>query len=79
MSQASTQPPERGEGDRHLLADLGDVETVAREKAILAASERKGGTCVFPSSCEDYAAFRDLATGGCIVLEPAERAAAATR
>lgn len=60
------------------LADLGDVETVAREKAVLAASVRKGGACVFPSSCEDYAAFRELATEGCIVLEPAGRAAAAT-
>jgi len=42
------------------LAELGGVEGVAREKAILPASVRAGGLALFPSSCEEFAPFRDL-------------------
>ena len=55
------------------LAGLGSLESVAREKAVLAGSVRRGGTCVFPSSCEGYAPFRSLPPSGCLVLEKAER------
>jgi UDP-N-acetylmuramoyl-tripeptide--D-alanyl-D-alanine ligase len=54
------------------LAELGDIESVAREKAVLAASVRKGGVCIFPSSCEIYAAFRQLPASACLVVQPAK-------
>lgn len=53
------------------LSGLGSLESVAREKAVLARSVRKGGTCVFPASCEAYAAFRSLSEQDCLVVEPA--------
>ncbi len=53
------------------LADLGRLDAVAREKAVLAGSIRKGGTCVFPGSCEAYPAFRSLPASSCLVVEPA--------
>ena len=42
------------------LRDLGTLETVAREKAALAARVRRGGVAVFPVSCAQFAAFRGL-------------------
>ncbi len=52
------------------LEELGDLESVAREKTVLAASLRAGGVCIFPSSCEAYAAFRALPAASCLVVEP---------
>jgi UDP-N-acetylmuramoyl-tripeptide--D-alanyl-D-alanine ligase len=51
------------------LAELGGLEGVAREKAVLAASVRSGGVCIYPSSCEAYAAFQGLASSGSVVVE----------
>lgn len=42
------------------LSGLGSMEGVAREKAGLAAAVREGGLCLFPASCLDFAAFREL-------------------
>jgi UDP-N-acetylmuramoyl-tripeptide--D-alanyl-D-alanine ligase len=53
------------------LDDLGGVEGVAREKAVLAGSLRKGGICIFPSSCEAYPEFAALPMTSSLVLEPA--------
>ncbi len=46
-------------GPAHLEA-LGSLENVAREKAILPASARAGSAKLFPRTCLDYAAFRNL-------------------
>jgi len=54
------------------LADLGGLDSVAREKAVLAGSVREGGICVFPSSCEAYPAFRSMAASRRIVVEARE-------
>jgi|CZKI01.1.fsa_nt_gi UDP-N-acetylmuramoyl-tripeptide--D-alanyl-D-alanine ligase len=54
------------------LAGLGGLDSVAREKAVLAGSIRKGGFCVFPSSCEAYPEFRSLPASSCLVIETAE-------
>jgi UDP-N-acetylmuramoyl-tripeptide--D-alanyl-D-alanine ligase len=54
------------------LADLGGLDSVAREKAVLAASVRKGGICIFPSSCEAYPAFRSLPAADCLVVEASD-------
>jgi UDP-N-acetylmuramoyl-tripeptide--D-alanyl-D-alanine ligase len=54
------------------LAGLGGLGSVAREKAVLAASVRKGGVCVFPSSCEAFPEFRSLPAASCLVVEMAE-------
>jgi UDP-N-acetylmuramoyl-tripeptide--D-alanyl-D-alanine ligase len=61
------------------LAELGGLEGVAREKAVLAAAMRTGGACIFPSSCEAYSAFRGLPAPGCIVVEPASNPGAGAR
>jgi len=55
------------------LQDLGSLEAVAAEKAVLAASVRTGGVCVFPGSCEAYAAFRALPAMASLVVEPVAR------
>jgi UDP-N-acetylmuramoyl-tripeptide--D-alanyl-D-alanine ligase len=55
------------------LEELGSIEAVANEKAVLAASVRTGGICVFPSSCEAYPAFRALAPLARLVVEPVEK------
>lgn len=39
---------------------LGDLEGVAREKAVLPAAVRAGGVALLPRSTLDYASFRDL-------------------
>jgi UDP-N-acetylmuramoyl-tripeptide--D-alanyl-D-alanine ligase len=52
------------------LEELGDLESVAREKAVLAGALRPGGVCIFPSSCESFAAFRELPASSCLVVEP---------
>jgi len=44
------------------LAALGDIDGVAREKAILAAHVRAGGVAIFPDLLGDFAAFRALKT-----------------
>lgn len=44
------------------LAELGGLEEVAAEKAALAARVADGGRAIFPRSCLDYAAFRNLRT-----------------
>jgi UDP-N-acetylmuramoyl-tripeptide--D-alanyl-D-alanine ligase len=54
------------------LAELGGLDSVAREKAVLAGSIRRGGTCIFPSSCEAFPSFRSLPASGSLVVEPAE-------
>jgi UDP-N-acetylmuramoyl-tripeptide--D-alanyl-D-alanine ligase len=51
------------------LEELGSLEAVASEKAVLAASVRTGGICVFPASCEAHAAFRELPRLACLVVE----------
>jgi UDP-N-acetylmuramoyl-tripeptide--D-alanyl-D-alanine ligase len=53
------------------LADLGSVEAVAREKAVLAQHLRPGGLSLYPSSCERFEAFRRLAPASALVLERA--------
>ncbi len=52
------------------LDELGGLESVAREKALLAGSIRTGGVCVFPSTCEAYPSFRSLPPSNCLVVEP---------
>ena len=42
------------------LAELGGIDGVAREKAVLAAMVRPGGVAIFPRSCAEFAAFRGL-------------------
>ena len=41
-------------------AELGGLEGVAREKAILPASIRPQGMAIFPKQCTQYAPFRDM-------------------
>lgn len=41
-------------------AELGGLEGVAREKAVLPAAIRPKGVAVFPKSCTQFAAFRDM-------------------
>jgi UDP-N-acetylmuramoyl-tripeptide--D-alanyl-D-alanine ligase len=53
------------------LEDLGGMDGVAREKAVLAGSVREGGVCIFPSSCEAYPAFAALPAAASLVIEPA--------
>ncbi len=42
------------------VAALGSLDGVAREKAVLPAATRPSGIAVFPRSCAEFAAFRDL-------------------
>jgi UDP-N-acetylmuramoyl-tripeptide--D-alanyl-D-alanine ligase len=51
-------------GPAHLEA-LGSLEGVAREKSVLPAATRSGGLKLFPVSCSDYAAFRELSAPAC--------------
>jgi len=55
------------------LEELGGLDGVAREKAALAKAVRPGGICVFPRSCEAYAAFKFVRDIECLVVEPADR------
>jgi UDP-N-acetylmuramoyl-tripeptide--D-alanyl-D-alanine ligase len=41
-------------------AELGGIDGVAREKAVLLQALRPGGLGVFPKQCWDFAAFQDL-------------------
>ena len=61
------------------LEGLGGVEGVAREKAVLAVSVGEKGTCIFPSSCRKFAAFRDIPAQQSLVVEPVSDLDAATR
>jgi UDP-N-acetylmuramoyl-tripeptide--D-alanyl-D-alanine ligase len=47
--------------------ELGGIEGVAREKAVLAAETRKGGLAIFPKQTADFAAFRELETDTLVV------------
>jgi UDP-N-acetylmuramoyl-tripeptide--D-alanyl-D-alanine ligase len=53
------------------LEELGDLESVAREKAELPAASRAAGIAVFPRQCAQFKAFHDLAVRT-MVVEPAE-------
>jgi len=55
--------------------DLGGLEGVAREKALLPAAVRPGGVAIVPRSTLDFAAFRDLRVRTMVV----ERATAKNR
>lgn len=61
------------------LADLGGIEGVAREKAVLAGHLRADGLCFFPSSCERHEAFRRLPPEHSVILEPLAGAAGSNR
>jgi UDP-N-acetylmuramoyl-tripeptide--D-alanyl-D-alanine ligase len=58
------------------LEDLGGLEAVAREKAVLLHAVRKGGTTIFPADCADYAPFASLPAETRMMIEraPATRA-----
>ncbi|MEO6873619.1 MAG: UDP-N-acetylmuramoyl-tripeptide--D-alanyl-D-alanine ligase [Opitutaceae bacterium] len=49
-------------------AELGGLEGVAREKAVLPAAIRPQGVAIFPLQCAQFAAFRDLGVNQ-LVLE----------
>jgi UDP-N-acetylmuramoyl-tripeptide--D-alanyl-D-alanine ligase len=51
------------------LEELGGLEAVATEKAVLAKAVRKNGICIFPSACADYAAFKSIPAARSLVLE----------
>jgi UDP-N-acetylmuramoyl-tripeptide--D-alanyl-D-alanine ligase len=51
------------------LADLGGLESVAREKAVLAEAVRPGGTVIFPAECAIYPAFAGLPSQHRFMLE----------
>jgi UDP-N-acetylmuramoyl-tripeptide--D-alanyl-D-alanine ligase len=53
------------------LAGLGTLEGVAREKAGLAAAVRAGGLAIFPASCLEFAAFRELKVRALVVTRTA--------
>ena len=49
-------------------AELGGIEGVAREKAVLLRHVRSGGLSVFPKQCWDFAAFQDLPQTSIVVV-----------
>ena len=54
------------------LEELGGLEGVAREKAVLPAAVRPGGWCLFPAACARHEPFAALERSGrAVVLEPA--------
>jgi UDP-N-acetylmuramoyl-tripeptide--D-alanyl-D-alanine ligase len=53
------------------LDELGGLEGVAREKAVLPAAVRAAGVAIFPKQCDEFSAFRDLAVRK-MVIEPAD-------
>jgi UDP-N-acetylmuramoyl-tripeptide--D-alanyl-D-alanine ligase len=48
-------------------AELGGVEGVAAEKAVLPAAIRPAGVAIFPRQCTEFAAFRDLSVQRMVV------------
>jgi UDP-N-acetylmuramoyl-tripeptide--D-alanyl-D-alanine ligase len=52
-------------------AELGGLDGVAREKAVLPAAVRPSGVAIFPRPCAEFAAFRELGVRQ-IVLERAD-------
>ena len=50
------------------LEELGGLEGVAREKAVLAHAVRRGGTCIYPVACNAFEAFRSIPAPGRMVL-----------
>ena len=55
-------------------AELGGIEGVAREKAVLLQHVRPSGLGVFPKQCWDFAPFRDLPQTSIVVLPAGETA-----
>jgi UDP-N-acetylmuramoyl-tripeptide--D-alanyl-D-alanine ligase len=55
------------------LEKFGSLEAVAREKAVLPAAVRPPGAAIFPGSCLEFAAFRDLAAAKLVVGAPPGR------
>jgi UDP-N-acetylmuramoyl-tripeptide--D-alanyl-D-alanine ligase len=55
------------------LEELGSLEGIAREKAMLAGALRPGGICIFPKSCEAYPAFGSLPEHSRLVVENVSR------
>lgn len=53
------------------LEELGSLDGVAREKAVLAAAVRAAGIAVFSKQCATFTAFRELGVRT-IIVEPAE-------
>lgn len=53
------------------LAELGTIDAIAHEKALLPSALRAAGVAVFPNQCAGFSAFRDLAVRT-MVVEPAE-------
>jgi UDP-N-acetylmuramoyl-tripeptide--D-alanyl-D-alanine ligase len=53
------------------LEELGDVEGVAREKALLPTAIRASGIAVFPRQCAEFTPFRELDVRT-LVVEPAD-------
>jgi UDP-N-acetylmuramoyl-tripeptide--D-alanyl-D-alanine ligase len=47
--------------------ELGGIEGVAREKAVLPAATRPGGVAIFPKQTADFAAFRELKVNALVV------------
>jgi UDP-N-acetylmuramoyl-tripeptide--D-alanyl-D-alanine ligase len=58
--------------------ELGGVEGVAREKAVLLQNMRRGGLGIFPKQCWDFAAFQNLPQTS-IVVAPAGSKVSAPR
>ena len=59
------------------LAQLGSVEGVAREKAMLVAAVRPGGRAIFPHSCLQFAPFRSPRANTTVVQRAGENPFAA--
>ena len=61
------------------LEELGGLEGVAREKAVLPGALKDKSRAIFPSSCSSFEAFRALEREKAAVLEPTSRATAPGR
>jgi len=53
------------------LDELGSLDGIAREKAVLPGAVRPAGVAIFPKHCGEFSAFRDLAVRK-MVVEPAD-------
>jgi UDP-N-acetylmuramoyl-tripeptide--D-alanyl-D-alanine ligase len=58
--------------------ELGGIEGVAREKAVLLQHVRPGGLSVFPRQCWDFLAFQDLPQPSIVAVPEGERIQAPT-
>jgi len=52
------------------IQELGSLDGVAREKAVLSEGVRPTGVAIFPTQCAEFAAFRELAVRR-LIIEPA--------